>query len=328
MDKSNKPKCVKREKHIKNKNEIENNPRGKLTNDPREELEKEPIKEIENVLQEELENDNGEEDENDSIPELDSKELSELNHIDTDPENEPGNEPENNLRIKVKAISSFNSITLEDVRDILYELHEYFDEFQIEIVACPDLTREPYNLKKSGMSGDTTILEVYTPNYSERMMLSDMHQILDIKAGKNYFLSKRKPGMVLKIRAKGRKITNYNIITLIQNILHKRLWYKIGLGGLLLIQGGFIKLGKFTKDGMLWCHDVDCNSNTNVCHGVIVNDPVIIEGKHNGFFYTNDRYMFRSSFEFHCDRFLNDITPEETEYVGYFDIGKRMFYIY
>jgi len=39
-----------------------------------------------------------------------------------------------------------------------YELHEYFAEFQIEIVACPDLTREPYNLLKSGKKYNSIIL--------------------------------------------------------------------------------------------------------------------------------------------------------------------------
>jgi len=71
------------------------------------------------------------------------------------------------------------------------------------------------------------MLEIYTPNCSKTVRLRDSDKILTIETGSNYFLSKQKPGMVLKIRAKGRK-TNYNIITLIQNILHKRFSYKMG----------------------------------------------------------------------------------------------------
>ncbi|XP_029173382.1 uncharacterized protein LOC114942225 [Nylanderia fulva] len=245
--------------------------------------------------------------------------------IRNEPDNDPENEPEDDPRDKIECIPSFNSITLKDIRDILYELHEYFDEFQIEIVACPDLTREPYNLINTGMSGNTAILEVYTRNDLERQI--NRNEIIHIKTGCNHFRSLQKSGMVLKIRAKGRK-TNYNIITLIQNILHKRLYFKIGLGGLLLIQGGHIKLGEFPKNGEPRFEDIDCNLNANVFLGSIVNDPVIIEGQHDGLFYTNDRYMFYSTFDIDIDLFLNDITPEETEYVGYFDIAERMFYFY
>ncbi|XP_029173383.1 uncharacterized protein LOC114942226 [Nylanderia fulva] len=233
-------------------------------------------------------------------------------NIRNEPDNDPENEPEDDLRDEIKCIPSFNSITLKDIKDILYELHEYFDEFQIEIVACPDLSKEPYNFETPGMSGDTEIWEIYTPNFR--------------LPSKNYCFSMGKPAMVLKIRAKGRKI-NYNIITLIQNILHKRLYFKIGLNGLLLIQGGQIKLGKFPKNDQPRCRTINCNLNAKVCVGVIVNDPVIIEGQHDGLFYTNDRYMFYSIPNV-FDQFLNDITPEETEYVGYFDIAERMFYFY
>ncbi|XP_029176942.1 uncharacterized protein LOC114945025 isoform X1 [Nylanderia fulva] len=323
MGKPNKPKRVKREKYIRNKNIIENNPRDEPTNNPEEKLERKPLKESKLVIPKE----SGEENENRPAAELGNDLNAALlrMNIRNEPDNDPGNEPEDDPRVKVECIS-FNSIALEDIRDILYELHEYFDEFQIEIVACPDLTREPYNFKVTGMSGDTKILQVYTP-YNIEIMQEDSNERISFKMGTNYYTSNHEPGMVLKIRAKGRK-TNYNIITLIQNILHKRLYFKIGLGGLLLIQGGHIKLGKFPKNDEPRFEDIDCNLNANVFLGVIVNDPVIIEGQHDGLFYTNDRYMFRSTFDLELDRFLNDITPEETEYVGYFDVAERMLYCY
>ncbi|XP_029168286.1 uncharacterized protein LOC114938461 [Nylanderia fulva] len=325
MGKLNKPKCVKREGIIKNKSEIKNNPRGEPINNPEEKLEEKPVKESKLVIPKE----SGEENENRPAAELGNDLNAALLRmsIRNEPDNDPENEPEDDPRDIIKCIPSFNSITLEDIKDILYELHEYFDEFQIEIVACPDLTREPYNLEIIGMSGNTEILEVYTP-YDLYIMPEGSYERIPIEMGTNYFISNHKPGMVLKIRVKGRK-TNYNIITLIQNILHKRLYFKIGLGGVLLIQGGHIKLGKFPKNGEPRFEDIDCNLNANVFLGSIVNDPVIIEGQHDGLFYTNDRYMFFSKPEFNFDLlFLNDITPEETEYVGYFHIAERMFYFY
>ncbi|XP_029168265.1 uncharacterized protein LOC114938448 isoform X1 [Nylanderia fulva] len=323
MGKPNKPKRVKREKYIRNKNIIENNPRDEPTNNPEEKLEEKLVKESKLVIPKE----SGEENENRPAAELGNDLNAALLRmsIRNEPDNDPENEPEDEPRVKIECIPSFNSITLKDIKDILYELHEYFDEFQIEIVACPDLSKEPYNFGTPGMSGNTAILEVYTRNDLERQI--NRNEIIHIKTGWNHFLSKQKPGMVLKIRAKGRK-TNYNIITLIQNILHKRLYFKIGLGGLLLIQGGHIKLGKFPKNDEPQCENINCNINANVCKGVIVNDPVIIEGKHDGLFYTNDRYMFRSTSDLELDRFLNDTTPEETEYVGYFNIAEHMFYFY
>ncbi|XP_029168303.1 uncharacterized protein LOC114938477 [Nylanderia fulva] len=319
MDKPNKPKHVKREKNIRNKNTIENNPRDEPTNNPKEKLEEKPVKESKLVIPKE----SGEENENRPAAELGNDlnaVLLQMNDIRNELDNDPENEPEDDPRDEIKCISSFNSISLENIKDILYELHEYFDEFQIEIVACPDLTREPYNFEWPGMSGDSSIWEMYT-----RMNVEIGNKMFI--AGENYYCSNNEPGMVLKIRVKGRKI-NYNIITLIQNILHKRLYFKMGLNGLLLIQGGQIKLGEFPKNGQPRCRTINCNLNTNVCQGVIVNDPVIIEGQHDGLFYTNVRYMFDSISNLEFNRFLNDITPEETEYVGYFDVAERMFYYY
>ncbi|XP_029176944.1 uncharacterized protein LOC114945026 [Nylanderia fulva] len=320
MGKPNKPKRVTREKNISKKNKIENNLRGEPTNNPEEKLEEKPVKESKLVIPKE----SGEENENRPAAELGNDLNAALLRmsIRNEPDNDPENEPEDEPRVKIECIPSFNSITLKDIKDILYELHEYFDEFQIEIVACPDLTREPYNFGWPGMSGDSSIWEIYT-----RLMIRINNEVVPYIAEGNHFFSDLKPGMVLKIRAKGRK-TNYNIITLIQNILHKRLYFKIGLGGLLVIEGGHIELGKFLRNGSSWYDYINCNSNTHVFKGVIVNDPVIIEGQHDGLFYTNDRYMFRSTSDIDFGRFLNDITPEETEYVGYFDVAERMFYYY
>ncbi|KAL6437406.1 hypothetical protein ACFW04_005120 [Cataglyphis niger] len=53
--------------------------------------------------------------------------------------------------------------SLEDLTNIFYdELNPYFEEFEIEVVSCPCLTRSPYNLAAAGLSGNTGILELGT----------------------------------------------------------------------------------------------------------------------------------------------------------------------
>ncbi|KAL6437400.1 hypothetical protein ACFW04_005114 [Cataglyphis niger] len=44
-------------------------------------------------------------------------------------------------------------------------LNPYFKEFEIAVVSCPCLTREPYNLAAAGLSGNTGILELGTFDY-------------------------------------------------------------------------------------------------------------------------------------------------------------------
>ncbi|KAL6437411.1 hypothetical protein ACFW04_005125 [Cataglyphis niger] len=55
--------------------------------------------------------------------------------------------------------------TLEDLKNVLYvALNPYFEEFEIAVVSCPCLTREPYNLAAAGLSGNTGILRFGTFN--------------------------------------------------------------------------------------------------------------------------------------------------------------------
>ncbi|KAL6437407.1 hypothetical protein ACFW04_005121 [Cataglyphis niger] len=56
--------------------------------------------------------------------------------------------------------------TLEDLKNVLYvALNPYFEEFEIAVVSCPCLTREPYNLAAAGLSDNTSILKIGTLNY-------------------------------------------------------------------------------------------------------------------------------------------------------------------
>ncbi|CAL1676463.1 unnamed protein product [Lasius platythorax] len=222
--------------------------------------------------------------------------------------------------------TSWNSATLKDVRDVLYELREYFDEFKIAVVACPCLTRSPYNLDVGGLSGNMNIFETDFP-------LNMLIEIPDLKKGPmrlipsrsiNIFVCDRRPGMVLKIRAKGRK-TNYSIITLIQSILHKRFSYKMGLGGVLSIKGGrMVQHVKSTSSDFLNEQYMDCDP-VQTAIGTIVNDPVVIVGQQrDGVFLTNNCYMFHFFSENGQSLFINDVTPKETEYVGYFNVAEKV----
>ncbi|KAL6437417.1 hypothetical protein ACFW04_005131 [Cataglyphis niger] len=51
--------------------------------------------------------------------------------------------------------------TLEDLKNVLYvALNPFFEEFEIAVISCLCLTREPYNLAAAGLSGNTGILKM------------------------------------------------------------------------------------------------------------------------------------------------------------------------
>ncbi|KAL6437404.1 hypothetical protein ACFW04_005118 [Cataglyphis niger] len=60
----------------------------------------------------------------------------------------------------------FFTPTLENLKNVLYvALNPYFKEFEIEVVSCPCLTREPCYLAAAGLSGNTGILEIGSFDY-------------------------------------------------------------------------------------------------------------------------------------------------------------------
>lgn len=133
---------------------------------------------------------------------------------------------------------------------VLYKLHDYFDHFEIALVACPCLKKSPYNLDfagekhnnkhswsrifqvqqfyiLTGLSGNMYIEELKSPvNMLHPNITVPQAGPIPFRSNRNFY-SDGKPGMVLKIRARGRR-TDHSIITLIQSILHKRFSYKMG----------------------------------------------------------------------------------------------------
>jgi len=205
-----------------------------------------------------------------------------------------------------------NSATLIHIRDVLYELHVYFDTFDIAVVACPCLTRSPYNFDFRGLSGNMYIEEmIYT-----RDMLNNIAsktgpmRLIPFRPELNFFCDHR-PGMVLKIRAKGRR-TDHNIITLIQGILHKRFSYKMGLGGVLL------KKERHVTERSSKSLNEQCSTRVSYQTAIytIVNNPVLVLGQQN------DRLFSHIFSENKHDLFDNDMP--EAEYIGYFNVAEKV----
>ena len=74
--------------------------------------------------------------------------------------------------------------SLNEIKDVLQEgLAKNFDDAQVEIVDCPDLTAEPFTLAAPGLNGNTTLLEIGGPSYLlpsvQRNKLYDVKQLLN-----------------------------------------------------------------------------------------------------------------------------------------------------
>ena len=74
--------------------------------------------------------------------------------------------------------------SLNEIKDVLQEgLAKNFDEAQVEIVDCPDLTAEPFTLAAPGLNGNATLLEIGGPSYLlpsvQRNKLYDVEQLLN-----------------------------------------------------------------------------------------------------------------------------------------------------
>ncbi|KAL6437414.1 hypothetical protein ACFW04_005128 [Cataglyphis niger] len=90
-----------------------------------------------------------------------------------------------NFRIKSHM---FFTATLEDLKNVLYvALNPYFEEFEIAVVSCPCLTREPYNLAAAGLSGNTGILQIgFFENFRPRPRTNYAYNIYEILSRCNY----------------------------------------------------------------------------------------------------------------------------------------------
>ncbi|KAL6437397.1 hypothetical protein ACFW04_005111 [Cataglyphis niger] len=78
--------------------------------------------------------------------------------------------------------------TLEDLKNVLYvALNPFFEKFEIEVVSCPCLTKEPYNLAAAGLSGNTGILQMGDfNNFYPRPRMNNVYNMYDILSKYSY----------------------------------------------------------------------------------------------------------------------------------------------
>ncbi|XP_029675138.1 ester hydrolase C11orf54-like [Formica exsecta] len=290
--------------------------------------------------------------------------------------------------------------TLEHIKNVLYVgLHQLFDEFEINVVSCPCLTRPPYNLAAVGLSGNTSSLRVGGLNHLANLRteitcdirdqllrychdsfiigggyavrpsmlyngvltmnatvlppenvnndsriayeddighlqlkeITDSNQMVCSMLG-NFFFSEGRQGMVIKIRAKGRRF-QCSIILLMQCILRKYCQCSLVLGGVFVLNGGqaecYITPEDYPVDLIypdgLKMYQYDCKDLIAV--GILGNTKIELSFRHpNGYHYIESRYKFHIfSKDESAGIFVNDITPEETEYIGYFNIVRTAY---
>ncbi|XP_050446809.1 ester hydrolase C11orf54 homolog [Cataglyphis hispanica] len=290
--------------------------------------------------------------------------------------------------------------TLEHIKNVfLVGLTPHFDEFDVQVVSCPPLTRSPYNLAKNGLSGSPIFLRVGTldnirPNPSVDEIYDIRDELLEcifdsfiIGAGfaakpsmpyngvltmnatavlpdnvnnnsriayednvgllqqqkvedprhmvcammGNFFINEGRSGLVIRVRIKGHK---RNILGEIQRCLLRYCKFSVVLGGVFLINGGRV-ICSITKETypqtrywtMHRTYAYDCKDL--VALGVVANTPFEIYSGQETYdtIYTNSRFKFHVFSDGEpAGIYQDDLTPKETEYVGYFNIAERAIF--
>ncbi|XP_025270528.1 ester hydrolase C11orf54 homolog [Camponotus floridanus] len=155
----------------------------------------------------------------------------------------------------------------------------------------------------------------------------------------NFYLSEGRPGNVIEVRAKGCRTSDY-IITLIQSCLyHYQNDKDIGLGGVLMTNGGRVmqlitpenypERFRTLQDFYRWLRWHELKRNL-ITVGALANMPIHYFGhlRNEGtIFEVTDSFKFHS-FSNHdaVGQFMNDVTPNETEYVCYFNVAQKCYF--
>ncbi|KMQ88787.1 ester hydrolase c11orf54-like protein [Lasius niger] len=232
-------------------------------------------------------------------------------------------------------IVHLNLPDLSEVKNVLEPaLREYFNEANVSVVPCPDLRESPFHLAAPGLSGETIIMKM---GGTEFLWINPTHNMDKSCNGD--------PGYVLKVNAKGRR-TNVNFPTAIQTGLQRR--YEpndfIGLGGTFVIKNGIVR-------NRLRCPSLDLNSPSELIHHtstpLVAVGTILSRKTHTSYYFEEGLFegnaeptillhqLQESEFEtevfhtFACNRvdvgghFLNDFSPLDTEYEGYFNLATK-----
>ncbi|XP_018353646.1 PREDICTED: ester hydrolase C11orf54 homolog [Trachymyrmex septentrionalis] len=194
-----------------------------------------------------------------------------------------------------------------------------------------DLRNESRLVFAERPNGQTTIEKLTDPN-----QMKATHKC-------TLFVSEGMAGRVIRVRAKGRKTRDTDIITSMQTVLYER--YRedenkvVGLGGVLKMKYGSVACNLMWDDyqePMLpfddfirgqQCSEIYLESDM-IAVGAIMNDkPELLTQEQR--YGTN---VYNRS-EFHCfsnygagGQFINDTTPDMTEYEGYFNVAEKYQY--
>ncbi|XP_050451896.1 ester hydrolase C11orf54 homolog isoform X4 [Cataglyphis hispanica] len=154
----------------------------------------------------------------------------------------------------------------------------------------------------------------------------------------NFFFSEGKRGMVIKMRLKGNK-TAYDIILLIQKCLNVRCRYPIGLGVVIVINGGqtiqFITPENYTDywydtymDFYRWLKNYKQDCINLIAVGALTNSSFNIFGQNTeGNRLLGSRYRFNTFSNYEgAGEFCTDVASNETEYTVYLNIAQEIYF--
>ncbi|KAG5348152.1 CK054 hydrolase, partial [Acromyrmex charruanus] len=159
-----------------------------------------------------------------------------------------------------------------------------------------------------------------------------------------FFISEGREGLVIRVRAKGRKTINTDIITSMQTILCEKYFMEnkvIALGGVLKMTNGSVACNLMWGDyeeplrpfhdfiRRQQCAEIHLESDM-IAVGTIVNDkPQLIpqEQRYGVNLYDRSEFLCFSNYGA-GGQFISDITPDITEYEGYFNVAENLISIF
>ncbi|KAL6437395.1 hypothetical protein ACFW04_005109 [Cataglyphis niger] len=169
-----------------------------------------------------------------------------------------------------------------------------------------------------------------------RLEIINSHNQIKCCLSGQFFFSEGKRGMVIKMRAKGRR-SRSNIIALIQTALTNRCRDQplISLGIVLVLNGGqteqHLLPDNFVNNNYNKIQDYynqlsqyPLNCINLIALGTLTSDPLMIFKDYDE--SVNSYSMFNTlSNDESFGNFFNDITPEETEYIAYINIAQERY---